>query len=195
MAFSRFLMRFSRKNDIYFIDSTSVPVCRNQRINEHKVFKNIAERGKTSMGWFYGFKVHIVINEMGELINLQITKGNVHDTKPVEALSKGLNGIMIGDKGYLSKTLKEALMNKGLQLITRVRRDMKPQIITQSSSFYLQKRGIVETVIGHLKDFKHLVHTKYRSTTNFFMNIFSSIVSYQLEENKPNLGLKVRLEM
>lgn len=82
-----------------------------------------------------------------------------------------------------------------MQLITRIRKDMKPQIMTQKSSFYLQKRGIVETIIGHLKDFKHLVHTKYRSTTNFFMNIFSSITAYQIEENKPSLGLKLRLDM
>lgn len=196
MAFSRFLMRFARRNDIYFIDSTSIPVCRNQRIKKHRTFKYFAQRGKTSMGWFFGFKLHIIINERGELVNLQVSKGNIHDTKPVKELAKGLKGYLIGDKGYLSKTLKEELIKEqDLQLITRIRKDMKPQIMTLKSSFYLQKRGIVETIIGHLKDFKHLVSSKYRSTINFFMNIFSSITAYQLEENKPNLGLKLRLEM
>lgn len=196
MAFSRFLMRFARKNDVYFIDSTSIPVCRNQRIKKHKIFKDFAERGKTSMGWFFGFKLHIIINERGKLINLQVSKGNIHDTKPVKELAKGLKGYLIGDKGYLSKTLKEDLFKEqDLQLITRIRKDMKPQIMPLQSSFYLQKRGIIETIIGHLKDFKHLVSSKYRSTTNFFINIFSSITAYQLEERKPNLGLKLRLEM
>jgi len=196
MAFSRFLMRFARRNDIYFIDSTSIPVCRNQRIKKHRTFKYLAQRGKTSMGWFFGFKLHIIINERGELMNLQVSEGNIYDTKPVKELAKGLKGYLIGDKGYLSKTLKEDLLKEqDLQLITRIRKDMKSQIMTLNSSFYLQNRGIVETVIGHLKDFKHLVSSKYRSTTNFFMNIFSSITAYQLEENKPNLGLKLRLEM
>ena len=52
ISFFKFIMRRSNKTGIYFIDSTSIPVCRNQRINKHKLFKNMAERGKTSMGWF-----------------------------------------------------------------------------------------------------------------------------------------------
>jgi len=195
MAFNRYLLRIANRTGIYFIDSTSIPVCRNQRIKKHKLFQGLSERGKTSMGWFYGFKLHLIINEMGELINLQITKGNVSDIKPVEELSNNLQGMMFWDKGYLSKELKEKLNLKGLNLITKIRRDMKNYLIPKQISYFLQRRGIIETVIGDLKDFKSLIHSKARSSTNFFMNIFSSICSYQLEERKPSLGLKLRLEI
>ena len=132
---------------------------------------------------------------MGEFVNLQITKGNVSDIKPVEELTNNLNGMMFGDKGYLSKELKERLHLKGLNLVTKIRRDMKNFLIPKQISYFLKRRGIIETVIGYLKDFKSLIHKKARSSTNFFMNIFSSICSYQLEERKPNLGLKLRLDV
>ena len=195
MAFNRYLLRRANKTGIYFIDSTSISVCKNQRIKKHKVFEGLAQRGKTSMGWFFGFKLHLIINERGELINIQITKGNISDIKPVEKLSNELQGMMFGDKGYLSKELKEKLHLRGLNLVTKIRRDMKNFLIPKQISYFLQKRGIIETVIGYLKDFKSLIHSKARSSTNFFMNIFSSICSYQMEERKPNLGLRLKLEM
>jgi hypothetical protein len=100
-----------------FIDATSIVVCHNRRIHSHKVFKKIAKRGTTSIGWFYGFKLHLVVNERGELLAFYITPGNVDDRKPVAPLTKGLTGKLFGDKGYISKVLFEALLAEGLQLI------------------------------------------------------------------------------
>ncbi len=90
---------------ISFIDSTPISVCHNRRIRQHKVFNGLAARGKTSMGWFYGFKLHLVINEYGEILAFQLTPGNVDDRKPVPTLTKGLFGKLFADKGYISKEL------------------------------------------------------------------------------------------
>ncbi|MEP0791341.1 transposase, partial [Funiculus sociatus GB2-C1] len=90
-----FLMEFLQNRDapgISFIDSTSLKVCHNRRISQHRVFKDIAARGKTSVDWFFGFKLHLVVNEQGELLNLQITPGNVDDRKPVPDLLESLFG-------------------------------------------------------------------------------------------------------
>lgn len=64
---------------ISFVDSTPLRVCKNQRIHIHKTFKGIAQRGKCSMGWFFGFKLHLICNERGELLNFMITPGDVDD--------------------------------------------------------------------------------------------------------------------
>ena len=87
---------------IGFIDSTSIKVCHNRRIKQHKVFQEIAKRGKTSVDWFYGFKLHLAINHRGELLNVALTTGNVDDRKPVRELLKGQSGQFFGDKGYIS---------------------------------------------------------------------------------------------
>lgn len=86
---------------IGFIDSTAMAVCKNQRISSHKVFKGIAQGGKTSTGWFYGFKLHFVINDCGDMLAVRVTTGNVDDRKPVPALVEGLFGKIFGDKGLL----------------------------------------------------------------------------------------------
>ena len=90
---------------IAFIDATSRVVGHNRRLHSHPVFKHIARRGKTSMGWFYGFKLHLVINDRGELLAFQITPGNVEDRRPVAELTRGLTGRLIGDRGYISQQL------------------------------------------------------------------------------------------
>jgi Transposase DDE domain len=90
------------KTGLYYIDSTALPVCDNHRISRHKVFAGLAQRGKTSMGWFFGFKPHLVFNNDNEIVALKLTPGNVHDTKPVPALTRDLTGKLFGDKGYIS---------------------------------------------------------------------------------------------
>ena len=59
--------RKGKNTGISFVDSTTLKVCHNRRIPSHKVFKDIAKRGKNSIGWFYGFKLHLIVNECGEL--------------------------------------------------------------------------------------------------------------------------------
>ena len=84
--------RKGRCSGISFIDSTSLRVCHNRRIHAHKVFKGCARRGKTSVDWFYGFKLHLVINDCGELLSLRLTPGNVDDRRPVPELVRELKG-------------------------------------------------------------------------------------------------------
>ncbi|KER03794.1 Transposase DDE [Photorhabdus temperata subsp. temperata Meg1] len=110
---------------IAFIDPTSLRVCHNIRIPRHKVFEGIAQRGKTSMGWFYGFKLHLVINHQEEILALKVTAGNVDDREPVHELTKKLTGSLYGDKGYLSQELADDLAKTGITFITKKRRNMK----------------------------------------------------------------------
>ena len=114
---------------ISFVDSTALAVCRNQRILQHKVFRGLAERGKTSMGWFYGFKLHLIINDRGEIISFAITPGNADDREPVPRMAKGLFGQLFGDKGYISQKLTEALLAMGVRLVTPLRKNMKPKML------------------------------------------------------------------
>ncbi|MDE1465037.1 IS982 family transposase [Spartinivicinus poritis] len=97
---------------IYFVDSTPLRVCHIKREKQHKVFKNTAAKGKTSLGWFYGFKLHLIINDKGELVNLKLITGNTDDRAPLKELAKGLNGKLFGDKGYISAELTEELLGK-----------------------------------------------------------------------------------
>ena len=108
---------------ISFVGSTPLRVCRNQRIRIHKTFKGIAQRGKCSMGWFFGFKLHLICNEKGELLNFMITQGDVDDRKPLEykAFVNLIYGKLVGDKGYIGKNLFEKLFVDGIQLITNSR--------------------------------------------------------------------------
>ncbi len=133
--------RFGQPTGIAFIDSTALAVCDNHRIPSHKVFVGWAERGKTSMGWFYGFKLHFLINDRGELLALQLTPGNVDDRKPVPTLVKRLFGKLFGDKGYLSRPLAEQLRTQGIELITKLKTNMKNQLMALSDKLLLRKRS------------------------------------------------------
>lgn len=171
---------------ISLIDSTKLPVCHNRRIARHKVFKGLAERGKSSMGWFYGFKLHMVINQLGEIINIAFTSGNVHDVKMLDVLSKGLSGILLADKGYISKAKAESLSQQGIKILTMGRKNMKNQPeYNEEEKQLLSKRGLIETVNDQLKNLHQIEHTRHRSVNNFMVNLMAAIVSYCLSPNKP----------
>jgi hypothetical protein len=136
---------------ISFIDSTPLPVCHNRRIERHKVFAGLAARGKTFMGWFHGFKLHLIVNERGELSTFYLTAGNIDDRQPVPHLTKALWGKLFGDKGYISQTLFEALFQRGLQLITSLRKNMKPRVVPLMDKLLLRKRAIIETINDQLR--------------------------------------------
>lgn len=112
---------------ISFVDSTLLRVCKNQRIHIHKTFKGIAQRGKCSMGWFFGFKLHLICNECGELLNFMITPGDIADRKPLEYKSfvEFIHGKLVGDKGYIGKNLFQRLFGDGIQLITKLKSNIK----------------------------------------------------------------------
>jgi hypothetical protein len=180
---------FGNCTGISFIDSTSLDVCLNQRISSHKVFARLAQRGKTSTGWFFGFKLHLVFNDRGEILNVTLTPGNVDDRKPVPDLVKELFGKLFGDKGYLSQPLFEELYKSlGIQLITKLRSNMKNRLMPLSDKLLLRKRAIVETIIDQLKNISQIEHSRHRSVANFLVNVLCGLIAYALQPVKPSIG-------
>jgi transposase len=175
---------------VSFIDSTSLDVCLNQRIASHKVFAGLAGRGKTSAGWFFGFKLHLVINDRGELLNVLLTPGNVDDRKPVPKLVRQLFGKVFGDKGYISQALYELLRQTfGIQLVTKLRSNAKNRLpMPLMDRILLRKRAIVESVIDQLKNISQIEHSRHRSVTSFLVNLLCGLIAYAHQPKKPSLG-------
>jgi hypothetical protein len=173
-----------------FVDSTILTVCHVRRISSNRVFHKVAKRGKTSTGWFFGFKLHLVINDRGEILAFMITAGNVDDRKPVPHLMKGLNGKCFGDKGYLSSKLFQELWEKGVQLITRLRKGMHNKLISLWDRLLLRKRGLIESVHNKLKNSCQIEHHRHRSRSNFLVNLLSGIIAYCQDPVKPSLRLQ-----
>lgn len=181
--------RKGQATGLAFIDATSIVVCHNRRIHNHKVFKKLAKRGKTSVGWFYGFKLHLVINDRGELLAFRLTPANVDDRAPVPELTRGLVGKLVGDRGYLSKVLLETLLDEGLQLITSIRRNMKNRLLPLLDKLLLRKRALIETVNDQLKNISQIEHTRHRSVANFMVNLVAGLIAYTHQPRKPSLNL------
>ena len=171
------------------IDSTALPVCHNRRISSHKTFAGHAERGKTSTGWFFGFKLHLIINSRGELLRIQLTPGNIDDRQPVSDLCEGLFGQLFADKGYIARWLTQDLADQGIQFITKLKKNMKPVPRTDFEKAILRRRSLIETVIDELKNLCQIHHTRHRSISNFLVNLMAGIVAYCLSDNKPSLNL------
>lgn len=174
---------------VSIVDSTPLAVCDNLRIKRHRVFKGIAQRGKSSTGWFFGFKLHTVINHHGELLAIKLTPGNVDDRKPVADLCEHLFGKLYGDKGYLSKTLTQRLKEKGVDLVTKVRKNMKAIAMSAFDQAVLKQRSLIETVFDQLKNLCQIEHSRHRSIANFTVNMLAGILAYCLQPRKPSLPL------
>jgi Transposase DDE domain len=183
------LSRLGKKTGIYYIDSTALPVCDNHRIQRHKTFAGLAARGKTSMGWFFGFKLPLVFNDLNEIVACKLTPGQVHDTQPVPQLTKNLLGKLFGDKGYIGKTLAEKLLRRGLALFTRVRKNMKALPLTMPDKLLLNARNRAETIIGSIKQFSALNLPKHRLPLNAFLHILAALTAYQINPIKPKFKL------
>ena len=166
--------RYGHCTGISFIDSTSLAVCHNRRIHSHRVFAEKAARGKSSVDWFYGFKLHLVVNDAGGLLACCLTAGNVDDRVPVPQLVKELWGKLFGDKGYLSQPLCEQLLEQELHLITKLRRNMQNKLMPLIDKLLLRKRAILETIVDQLKNISQIEHTRHRSLWNFMGNRSSS---------------------
>jgi transposase len=174
---------------ISIADSTALAVCDNKRIHRHRVFEDQAGRGKTSMGWFYGFKRHIIVNSRGELLRLRLTPGNTNDRKPMPEMCDGLFGQLFADKGYIAQWLTKALADKGIQLVTTLKKNMKPVSRTNFEKAILRRRSLIETVFDELKNLCQIEHTRHRSVSNFLVNLMAGIVAYCLSDTKPSLNL------
>jgi hypothetical protein len=174
---------------IAFIDATSLVGCHNRRLQSHKVFKQVARRGKTSVGWFYGFKLHLVVNDRGDLLAFQMTPGNTDDRQPVPRLVKGLTGKLFGDRGYISQTLFETLLEQNLQLITKLRKTMRNQRLPLADKLLLRKRALIETINDQLKNISQIEHTRHRSGVNAMVNLLAGLVASTHQPKKPSLDL------
>jgi len=181
--------RLGKLTGLYFGDSTKLSVCNNRRIYSHKVFKGIAERGKTSTGWFYGFKLHLIVNEYGDLVAFDITPGNIDDRniKVMKKLTKNLSGKLFADRGYISKSLFDFLFSQGLRLFTKARKNMKTSILELNDKLMLRKRGIIESINNLLKAACMIEHTRHRNPINYFCNLISGLIAYTYFEKKPSI--------
>ena len=184
--------RLGKCSGISFIDSTSIDVCHNKRISRNKVFEDIARIGKTTSGWFYGFKLHLTINDKGEILSFFLTPGNTDDRneKVIAALTKNIFGKLFGDKGYISKKLVEKLLQNNIQLITGIRKNMKSKIADMADKVLLRKRSIIETVNDFLKNICQIEHTRHRSPINFMVNLLAGLVAYSFLPKKPSLNIR-----
>ena len=172
---------------LQFIDSLPIRVCHNRRIHSHKVFAGLARRGKGSMGWFYGFKLHLVINEQGDVLGLTLTPGNTDDRRPVAKLVRSLWGKLFGDRGYLGQELFDDLWARGLQLITKLKRNMKNKLMPLWDKLLLRQRALIECVNDQLKNISQIEHTRHRSPSNGIVNMLAAVVAYTFQPNKPAL--------
>lgn len=180
---------FSPMRGTGYIDATPLAVCHPKRIRRNKVFRGLAELGKTTKGWFFGFKLHLVINEKGQLHKIKLTKGNIDDRTPVLELVEGLEGLLFADKGYIKTALFQELYEKGLKLVTNIKKNMQNHLIPWLEKLLLRKRPIIETVLSVLKSTLELEHTRHRSITNAFVHILSTLVTYCFRTNKPAIKM------
>jgi hypothetical protein len=185
------ISRFGRCTGVSFMDSTKISVCHNRRIWSHKVMAGLAARGRTSVDWLYGFKLHLIINDQGELLGVKITAGNVDDRDPVPELTRALFGKLFADRGYISQALFEQLWEQGVQLITKLRKNMKNKLLPLFDKLLLRKRSLIETVNDQLKNISQIEHSRPRSPFNFFVNLIAGLVAYTFREKKPSLNLSL----
>lgn len=196
MVASMQLSTMNKNMGISFIDSFALNVSHVRRVSSHKVFKGLAQKGKTSVGWFYGFKLHLVTNVSGDIISFYITSGNVADSNEavILKLTKNLIGKLFGDRGYLlNKNLFKKLYLNGLHVITRLRKNMKQILMPYYDKIMLRKRGIIESIGGILKESMSLEHSRHRSISGFFVHIMSTLCAYDFRLNKPSIAKKLAL--
>jgi hypothetical protein len=178
---------------ITYVDSTPIRVCKNKRIKRNKVFKDIATVGKSTMGWFYGFKLHLVVNEKGDILNFIITQGNVDDRTPLNdpKFLEMIKGKLYADKGYISAKLTQLLFVDGVQLITGIRDRMKNCLLELKDKILLRKRSIIETINDELKNICEVEHSRHRSFQNFIGNLISALIAYSFFPKKPAIKYDV----
>lgn len=181
--------KLGKPTGIQFVDSTKIEVCHIMRAKRNLVFADVATHGKGTMGWSFGFKLHLIINHLGEIVSLKLTKGNVDDRQPLPEMADSLFGKLYGDKGYISKALSGELLDKGVELITTIRKNMKKKFISLWDRAILKKRFIIETVNDQLKNISYIEHSRHRSIHGFMLNLLGGLIAYCLKNDKPSLDL------
>ena len=181
--------RLGEMTGISFIDSTSLEVCAPKRAHTHRVFATSAAWGKSSMGWDYGFKLHLLINAHAELLAFQLNPANVDDRTPVPDLTQGIIGKLFGDRGYISQALFEQLSQQGLQLVPKIKMMMKNLLMSLLDKIILRKRAIIASLNDQLKNIAQIVHSRHRSPLNFMVNLIARLVAYTYQASRPSLDL------
>lgn len=135
-------------------------------------------------------KLHVTINQQGELISFAITSGNVNDREPLKdgTLLKGLHGRLFADSGYISSELAKWLSQADIELIAKPTKQQKNVHISQENKRLLLMRSLVETVIGQLKSKGRLEHTRHRSINGFYANLATALMAYQFSDKKPRIN-------
>ncbi len=192
ICFAR-MCRMGKNTGISFIDSTKLEVCNNLRIKFHKVFEDLAKRGKTSTGWFFGFKLHLIVNDKGEILSFYVTPGNVDDRNKdvISSLTKKVFGKLYGDRGYIKQELFEELLKKGLVLVTKIKKNMKNKLMDLTDKILLRKRAVIESINDLLKNGCRIQHTRHRSPTNWLVNLIAGIIAYTFMPKKPSIRFTV----
>lgn len=195
MLFAHYKCGQGDRTGIYFADSKKLPVCDNRRIHSNKVFKDIAARGKSSTGWFYGLKLHLIINNIGEIIQFSITAANVSDNNKtvLEKLFLGLKGKCFADKGYLSKFF-DHFLQKGIQIVTKLRKNMKNAIMHMNDKLWLKKRAVIESVNDILMTVFDIDHTRHRCPWNAVCHTLAGIAAYAFYPQKPSVFIPAELQ-
>jgi hypothetical protein len=143
------------------------------------------------MGWCYGFKLHLLINDVGELVACRLTTANVDDRVPVPALVAKVTGKVFGDRGYISHALFATLFTQGVRLITKLRKDMKNKLLPIMDKLLLRRRSLIETVNDQLKNISQIEHSRHRSVTNFLVNLVAGLIAYPYQAKKPSLHIRM----
>ncbi len=187
-------VRMGEQTGFAYMDSKKLTVCHNRRINQHKVFKGLATRGHCSVGWFFGFKLFLAINPMGQILRCFITPGNVGDNnkKVMRKLLQNLIGKIYGDKGFISSKISEEFGRKGLHIITKIRSNMKNKLLTLQDKYLLSKRGVIESVFDIMTAICDIEHTRHRSPANAFTHLFSGLIAYTYLDKLPSVIMKKR---
>lgn len=174
---------------ISFIDSTPIRICHIKRERQNKVFKGIARKGQCSIGWFFGLKLHIIINDKGEILTFLLTPGDTDDRAPLKnkKFHDKVFGKLFGDKGYISQNLFENLFIDGIHLITKLRKNMKNCLMHTADKLLLRKRALIECVNDQLKNICQIEHSRHRSFENFLTNLISGLIAYSYLDKKPAL--------
>ena len=180
---------FVRCSGISFVDSTPIKVCDNHRIRTNRVFSEYAKMGKSSMGWFYGFKLHLIINDEGKILSFCLTSGNVidRDEKVMDSLTKEIFGKLFADRGYISQKLFEKLLKRDITPVTRAKKNMKNKLMDYYDRLMLRKRTVIESVNDFLKNMCNIEHSRHRSITNFLVNLLSALAAYSFLPKKPSI--------
>jgi len=181
---------------ISFVDSTCIPVCHMKRMGRNSVFRNIAEKGKSTMGWYFGFKLHLLCNERGDILDFVLTKANIDDRNPMvfKQFESNLFGKLYADRGYISQNLFETLWSKNIHIVTGLKSNMKNKLMDTFDKIMLRKRSIIETINDILKNVAQMVHSRHRSFENFLVNVLSAVAAYCFFDKKPSMNVDFQME-